>query len=195
MLTHNNLMNAKKRIFMLLCAGRNETLKGATPIGVGLIESAINLTRMRLKNPDTESLIFIGSAGSYSPEIELLSVFESVCGYQIEESFSHLNSYTPLDNFIQIETKEEALFERVRVNSSNYIHTSEMFAKKMAQKGVLLENMEFFSVLSVAKVFSLKAKGIFCVSNYVGLNAHKEFKENHAKVKQILENVIDSLRL
>ncbi|RVZ12411.1 purine-nucleoside phosphorylase, partial [Helicobacter pylori] len=25
------------------------------------------------------------------------------------------------------------------------------------------------------------------------LNAHKEFKENHAKVKQILENIIDSL--
>ncbi|WQR86139.1 purine-nucleoside phosphorylase [Helicobacter pylori] len=178
---------------MLLCAGRNETLKKATPIGVGLIESAINLTRMCLKNPDTESLIFIGSAGSYSPEMELLSVFESVCGYQIEESFSHLNSYTPLDNSIQIETEEEALFERVGVNSSNYIHTGEMFAKKMAQKGVLLENMEFFSVLSVAKAFSLKAKGIFCVSNHVGLNAYQEFKENHAKVKQILENIIDSL--
>ncbi|GAA7425143.1 hypothetical protein ID0988_05020 [Helicobacter pylori] len=180
---------------MLLCAGRNETLKGAMPIGVGLIESAIHLMRMCLENPDTESLIFVGSAGSYSPEIELLSVFESFQAYQIEESFSHLNSYTPLDNFIQIETEEKALFERVCVNSSNYIHTNEMFAKKMAQKGVLLENMEFFSVLSVAKVFSLKAKGIFCVSNYVGLNAHKEFKENHAKVKQILENTIDSLIL
>lgn len=115
---------------MLLCAGRNETLKKAAPIGVGLIESAINLTRMCLKNPDTESLIFIGSAGSYSPEMELLSVFESVQGYQIEESFSHLNSYTPLDNFIHIKTKEQALFERVGVNSSNYIHTGEMFAKK-----------------------------------------------------------------
>ncbi len=178
---------------MLLCAGRNETLKGATPIGVGLIESAINLTRMCLKNSHAENLIFIGSAGSYSPEIELLSVFESVCGYQVEESFSHLNSYTPLDNFIQMETEEEALFKRVCVNSSNYIHTSEMFAKKMAQKGVLLENMEFFSVLSVAKAFSLKAKGIFCVSNYIGLNAHKEFKENHAKVKQILEDTLKSL--
>ncbi|WP_080243345.1 nucleoside phosphorylase-I family protein [Helicobacter pylori] len=188
-------MDAKKRIFMLLCAGRNETLKGATPIGVGLIESAINLTRICLKNPSIESLIFIGSAGSYSPEIELLSMFESTQGYQIEESFSYLNSYTPLDNFIQIETKEQALFKRVRVNSSNYIHTNGVFAQKMVQKGVLLENMEFFSVLSVAKAFSLKAKGIFCVSNHVGLDAHKEFKQNHAKVKQILENTIDSLIL
>ncbi|GAA9255292.1 hypothetical protein HpHA223_16890 [Helicobacter pylori] len=120
-------------------------------------------------------------------------MFESVCGYQVEESFSHLNSYTPLDNFIQIETKEEALFKRACVNSSNYIHTSEIFAKKMAQKGVLLENMEFFSVLSVARAFSLKAKGIFCVSNHAGLNAHKEFKENHFKVKQILEDTLKSL--
>ncbi|STP05009.1 nucleoside phosphorylase-I family protein [Helicobacter acinonychis] len=180
---------------MLLCAGRNEALKGAVPIGVGLIESAINLTRICLKNPSIESVIFIGSAGSYSLEIELLSVFESAQGYQIEESFSHLNSYTPLDNFIQIETKEKALFKRARVNSSNYIHTNEMFAAKMVQKGVLLENMEFFSVLSVAKTFSLKAKGIFCVSNHVGLNARKEFKENHAKVKQVLENTIDSLAI
>ncbi|AFI03552.1 purine-nucleoside phosphorylase [Helicobacter cetorum] len=175
---------------MLLCAGRNEMLKGAIPIGVGLIESAINLTCLCLKNPSIESLVFIGSAGSYSQEIELLSVFESVECYQIEESFTHFKSYTPLDNAIQIECEEKALFQRVKLNSSNYIHTNEIFAQKMAQNNILLENMEFFSVLSVAKTFSLKAKGIFCVSNYVGTNAHKEFKENHAKVKRILENTL-----
>ncbi|AFI05929.1 nucleoside phosphorylase-I family protein [Helicobacter cetorum] len=175
---------------MLLCAGRNEMLKGAMPIGVGLVESAINLTSICLKNPSIESLIFIGSAGSYSQEIELLSVFESVECYQIEESFSNLKSYTPLDNFIKVEYEEKALLKRVKLNSSNYIHTNEIFAKKMAQNGILLENMEFFSVLSVAKTFSLRAKGIFCVSNYVGTNAHKEFKENHAEVKRILENTL-----
>ncbi|WP_104747517.1 purine-nucleoside phosphorylase [Helicobacter cetorum] len=175
---------------MLLCAGRNETLKGAKPIGVGLIESAINLTCLCLKNPSIESLVFIGSAGSYNKDIKLLSVLESVECYQIEESFSNLNSYTPLDNVIKIECEEKALFQRVKVNSSNYIHTNEIFAKKMAQNNILLENMEFFSVLSVAKTFCLKARGIFCVSNYVGLNAHKEFKENHAQVKQILENTL-----
>ena len=35
---------------MIICAGRNETFHFAHPIGVGLIESAINLTRMCLFN-------------------------------------------------------------------------------------------------------------------------------------------------
>ncbi len=49
---------------MIICAGRNETFKFAESIGVGLIESAINLTKLCLINkPD--SLLFIGSAGSY----------------------------------------------------------------------------------------------------------------------------------
>ena len=49
---------------MIICAGRNETFPFAHPIGVGLIESAINLTRMCLfDKPDY--LLFVGSAGSY----------------------------------------------------------------------------------------------------------------------------------
>lgn len=173
-------MDAKKDFHAAL-RGKEWDFKKAVPIGVGLIESAINLTRMCLKNPDTESLIFIGSAGSYSPEMELLSVFESVQGYQIEESFSHLNSYTPLDNSIHIETKEQALFERVRVNSSNYIHTGEMFAKKMVQKGVLLENMEFFSVLSVAKIFLWRLKGFFAWVIMWGLMRIRNLKKTTPK--------------
>ena len=34
---------------MILCAGRNETFDFARPIGVGLIESAINLTKLVLE--------------------------------------------------------------------------------------------------------------------------------------------------
>ena len=49
---------------MIICAGRNEIFAFAHPIGVGLIESAINLTRMCLfDKPDY--LLFVGSAGSY----------------------------------------------------------------------------------------------------------------------------------
>ena len=35
---------------MIICAGRNETFSFAQTIGVGLIESAINLTRTCLFN-------------------------------------------------------------------------------------------------------------------------------------------------
>ncbi|MGB0990797.1 MAG: purine-nucleoside phosphorylase, partial [Halarcobacter sp.] len=45
---------------MIICAGRNETFQFAETIGVGLVESAINLTRTCLFNkPDY--FLFIGS--------------------------------------------------------------------------------------------------------------------------------------
>ena len=49
---------------MIICAGRNETFAYAHSIGVGLIESAINLTRTCLFNKP-EYLLFVGSAGTY----------------------------------------------------------------------------------------------------------------------------------
>ena len=50
---------------MLFSAGRQELFSFATPIGIGLVESAINLTRIALFNRP-KSIIFIGSAGSYN---------------------------------------------------------------------------------------------------------------------------------
>lgn len=60
---------------MIICAGRNETFPFAHPIGVGLIESSINLTRICLfDKPDF--LLFIGSAGSYG-EHKIFDIIES----------------------------------------------------------------------------------------------------------------------
>ncbi len=49
---------------MFVCAGKSESFEFATPIGIGLVDSAINLTKICIeKSPD--SIIFIGTAGSY----------------------------------------------------------------------------------------------------------------------------------
>ena len=52
---------------MILSAGREEIFSFATPIGIGLVETAINLTRLSLLDRP-KSIIFIGSAGSYNPK-------------------------------------------------------------------------------------------------------------------------------
>ena len=59
---------------MIVCAGRNETFPFAQTIGVGLIESAINLTRLCLFDKP-EYLLFIGSAGSYG-EHKIFDIIE-----------------------------------------------------------------------------------------------------------------------
>lgn len=160
---------------MIICAGRNETFPFATAIGVGLIETAINLTRMCLFNKP-EYLLFIGSAGSYG-EYKVFDIVESKRASNIELGFLNQSAYTPLDNVLESQNK----FTRndTIVNSSNYISTNETLCKEFLDYGVGIENMEFFSILSVAKEFEIPVAGIFIVTNYTNENAHEDFMKNH----------------
>ncbi len=170
---------------MIVCAGNNETFPFATPIGVGLVESTINLTRLVLfDKPDF--LIFVGSAGSYG-KYKIFDIVESMTASQIELSFWQNNSYTPIDNVIEAKqiTKQKQQ-NKIIVNSSNYICTNIELAKNYLKHNIHLENMEFFSVLSVAKEFEIPVLGIFVVTNYTDKNAHKEFIKNHKKAKELL---------
>lgn len=167
---------------MIICAGNNETFKYATPIGVGLVNSTINLTRLCLFNkPDF--LLFIGSAGSYG-NYKIGDIVESKRASNIELGFLSGDAYTPLDNVLESENK----FVRndTIVNSSNYISTNEELTKSFNEYGIGIENMEFYSILSVAKEFEVPVAGIFVVTNYTNENAHEDFIKNHESAKEKL---------
>lgn len=197
---------------MFICA-RGENFSFAKDIGVGLVESAIELTALILReNP--QFLIFIGSAGAYDKSVNLFDIFVSNSATQIESSFSKDESYTPLDNKIEIVSYETLQnqradsckdfdkdssanlsaildsqnFPRAIINSSNYICTDEIFARKMSRAGIVLENMEFFAILKTADYFKIPALGIFCVTNYCDKNAHNDFLANHKEAQRLLES-------
>ncbi len=209
---------------MFICA-RGENFSFAKDIGVGLVESAIELTALILReNP--KFLIFIGSAGAYDKGVNLLDIFVSNSATQIESSFAKGESYTPLDNKIEIVSYETLQnqsadssknfgkdssanlsadfganpttnlnaildsqnFSRAIVNSGTYICTDEIFAEKMTNAGIALENMEFFAVLKTADYFKIPALGIFCVTNYCDKNAHSDFLANHKEAQKLLES-------
>ena len=170
------------------------------------------------ENP--QYLIFTGSAGAYDKRINLLDIFASNSATQIESSFTQGESYTPLDNKIEIVSYETLPNQNVDfgkdssvnlsanlsanptinlieildsqksaiINSSNYICTDEIFARKMYGAGIALENMEFFAVLKVADYFKIPALGIFCVTNYCDKNAHSDFLANHKEAQSLLES-------
>ncbi|MFK2822280.1 purine-nucleoside phosphorylase [Arcobacter sp. YIC-80] len=171
---------------MIVCAGRNEVFPFATTIGVGLIESAINLTRQCLFDKP-EYLLFIGSAGSYG-EHKIFDIIESKRAANIELSFLTNSSYTPLDNVLESENR----FARndTIVNSSNYISTNSELTKNFKEYGIGIENMEFFSVLSVAKQFEIPVAGIFVVTNFTDENAHEDFMKNHKVAMEKLTNYL-----
>jgi len=169
---------------MIISAGNNETFPFATPIGVGLIDSAINLTRLCLfDKPDY--IIFVGSAGSYG-SYDLFDIVESSDASNIELSFFRDDAYTPINNIL----KSENLKSDTIVNSSNYITTNDTLTKEFNTYGIGIENMEFYSVVKVAQEFNIDVKGIFVITNYTNKNAHEDFMKNHQKA---MDKLVDHL--
>ena len=90
---------------MIVCAGNNETFSFAVPMGVGLVEMSINLTRLCLMDPP-KYLLFVGTAGSYG-EAKIFDIIESKTAANIELCFLQKGCYTPLDNVITTNTYEK----------------------------------------------------------------------------------------
>ncbi|MBD3823694.1 MAG: purine-nucleoside phosphorylase [Epsilonproteobacteria bacterium] len=166
---------------MIICAGNNETFDFATPMGVGLVETAMNLTRLCLFDKP-EFLLFVGSAGSYGKH-QIFDIVESKTAANIELAFLDNCAYTPIDNVVTTNTSN---MPDIIINSSNYISTCQEKTKKFLDFGVGLENMEFFSVLRVAQEFNIPAGGVFCVTNFTNQDAHRDFLANHEKAKELL---------
>lgn len=172
---------------MIVSAGNNETFPFAIPIGVGLIESCMNLTRLCLFDKP-EYILFIGSAGSYGKD-DILDIIESSSAANVELSFLEDNSYTPIDNVLKSE--DPRFTNDIIVNSSNYITINKEISKQYQEYGIGLENMEFYSVVQVAKEFNIDVRGIFIITNYTNENAHKDFISNHSKA---MDKLVDYLK-
>lgn len=172
---------------MILCAGRNETFDFAKPIGVGLIESAMNLTKL-VHEDKPAFLFFVGTAGSYG-HFQPLDILYSHNAANIELGYLQNQCYTPLQNFIGADTiyvSRGTNHPSPIVNSSNYITTDSTMSQRMIEKGIELENMEFFSVVTVANQFKIPCLGLFVVTNFCNENAHDDFIKNHAKAKELI---------
>jgi len=170
---------------MFICAGESETFDFAKPMGIGLIDIAINLTRY-LEKEKPAFIFFVGSAGSYG-EHKIFDIVESKTASNIENSFFNAKAYTPIDNVVS--TADNVSRETI-VNSSNYITTDESLSKHYLKNNIGLENMEFFAVLKVAKAFNIPAGGAFIVTNYCNKNAHKDFLDNHTEAMKRLTTYI-----
>jgi len=174
---------------MIICAGKNEIFPFATTVGVGLIESAMNLTRLCLfDKPDY--ILFIGSAGSYnSDKYKIFDIIESSNSSNIELSFLKDDAYTPIDNVLKCEDikfKSDTI-----VNSSNYISTNFNLTKEFNSYGIGIENMEFYSIVKIAQEFEIDVKGIFIITNYTDKNAHQDFISNHNKAMDKLVSYLE----
>jgi len=172
---------------MIICAGDSEQFDFAKPMGIGLIDMSINLTRECLLNRPS-SIIFIGSAGSYGNR-DIFDIVESCRASNIENSFFATKAYTPIRDTVLYIDNNNVSHETI-VNSSNYITTDFNLSKHYLSKGIEIENMEFYSVLKVAKEFNIPAFGVFVVTNYCNENAHADFITSHKEAMKKLTQYI-----
>jgi len=170
---------------VFICAGKSEQFDFAIPIGIGMTDVAINLTKLCIsKKP--EFLFFVGTAGSYG-EKNIFDIVESKTASNIENSFFNAKAYTPIDNLVS--TADDVSRETI-INSSNYITTDRGLGKHYLAKNIHLENMEYYAVLKVAKSFEIPSAGIFIVTNYCDENAHEDFLKNHKEAMYQLTQYI-----
>ncbi|MSN95777.1 5'-methylthioadenosine/S-adenosylhomocysteine nucleosidase [Campylobacter sp. FMV-PI01] len=176
---------------LLICAGGNENFDFAKGVGIGLVDSAINLTHMLLKmDKMPKKIIFIGTAGIYK-DGEILKIYECFYASNLEISKILGLSYTPLNMDKICNVPRETLSKNrsdIVVNSSNFITTDKKSALKFSDYGLMLENMEFFSILSVANKFKIPCYALLCATNFCDENAHNDFLKNHYVAKKRLEN-------
>ena len=172
---------------MIISAGRNEIFDFALPMGVGVVDMGINLTKFLCENRQNlpSEIIFVGSAGLYR-EGEIFEIYESSVAVNIEISSLENKSYSP------IESEVASVVPRgtCKVNSSNFITTDQNLAHKLFDHGYFLENMEFFAVLKVAQKFQIPAYGVFVATNFCDENAHTDFVKNHERAKKELEKYL-----
>ena len=167
---------------MIICAGKTEQFDFAMPVGIGMINVAINLTKLCLeKKPDY--IVFVGTAGSYG-EKKVFDIIESKTAANIENSFFSGGSYCPIDNVV---SSVKDVSRETLVNSSNYITTNKEIGKHYTAQNVQIENMEYFAVLQVANHFGISAGGIFIVTNYCDENAHEDFLKNQEEAMKKLD--------
>lgn len=161
---------------MFICAGESEQFNFALPVGIGMTDVAINLTKLCITEKPN-FLFFVGTAGSYG-EKKIFDIIESKTASNIENSFFNAGAYTPIDNMV---SSAEDVSRETIVNSSNYITTETELAKAYLDKNIHLENMEYYAVLKVAQSFGIPIAGAFIVTNYCNENAHKDFMDNHTE--------------
>jgi purine-nucleoside phosphorylase len=182
-----------------ISAGRGEIFKGVEPVGVGLVESGIGLTRLLLQR-ERKGVIFVGTIGSYG-KLKIGDEVWSCVATQLELGKMENRCYSPIS--LQVKNRHFSQWisqftpylpsTQVKINSSNYITTDWKSAPLFRKEGVEGESMEFFTILKVAEKFQLPAVGYFVVTNYTNSTAHRDYLQNLPVARRKIENFLSSL--
>ena len=164
---------------MFVCAGKIERFDFASPIGIGLVESAASVATLCEKYKP-KKIVFVGTAGSYG-EVRIGEIVEATRSVSVEPAYFSGRAYTPLSLMPIASRKRDVSRETFStiVNSPNFITTD-----------MSVWNMEFYAVVKTARRYGVEVEGVFGVTNYCDKAAHRDFIAHHETVMAKLEAYI-----
>lgn len=158
-----------------------------SPVGIGYLEAAMQLTEMLDEYPGVERLIFTGSAGVY-PGVQSVEINQLTCCKETMlfdgAAESGQSSYAPplprgpiKSNLPLIDDLYPATFG-TGISLTKNDDLADLIHQSLA---VELETMELFGVATVCQRRSIPWNAVFGVTNIVGKEGHRQWKLNFKK--------------
>ena len=166
--------------------------------GVGMVNTAINLTKELLKN-DYDLVINMGVAGSFSEDISLGEVVEV-----IDERFSEIGfedgnrfkEFTGLNICNSYKVEGKTNLKKVKSITVNTVHGNENSIQEIVKRlNPDVESMEGAAVFQVCENFGVSCVQIRSISNKVEVRNKENWNLNLAifNLNKEVEKYIDSL--
>ncbi|MDX2470747.1 MAG: hypothetical protein QNL04_09270 [SAR324 cluster bacterium] len=167
------------------------------PAGIGWLNAYQGLSDLKAQSgtagspiaafgPRPTQIIFIGTAGSYDPEVKIGDVVQAsdviLLDGAAELGLSGYPSFDP-PTFIkakEIFPEEESYKVASLLSLTLDPNLSDIIYKN---RGVSLENMEAYAIAAFSKANKIDFSGVFAVTNKVGPEGHVEWKANHKAVE------------
>ena len=185
---------------MFICAS-GENFSFAKEIGIGLVDSAMMLSNIILKENPKE-LIFIGSAGSYDinlPVYDLLLVENSYS----DSSFARVQNNSTYDvvpsskhlNEMILETAKEKN-QKITVGtaySTDVFYRQEQTNDQIKEHHCLACEMESFALFHTAKMLHKQATCILTISDHFVTGEETTAQERETGFRKMIELALDTV--
>ncbi|MCB0359859.1 MAG: hypothetical protein KDD44_09490 [Bdellovibrionales bacterium] len=167
-------------------------------VGVGMVEAALGTTRLLAALPDVSNteVLFIGSAGALSPELQLLTPVVASFAALGDPSLARGESYLPDICPTTFPANELSSLPFLGISRcgiatpASISATESLAALLQEQTKASAENLELFGVATACASFGVPWSALSVITNHVGPAAHQQWKQNMPRAAEITAELI-----
>lgn len=164
------------------------------PLGIGNLDIVFGLLKYKESHPEMNSVVFLGSAGSYEwanlPVFSILPI-NSVCSLEISSALGE-SKQTP--NQLEVLQVNRMFEDGFFCNAPSSITLRDLASPPNSDwTNIVCENLELFGLTKVCSFLSLDLYPYLVTTNTVGTNGSAEWQKNWKEGSLKLQEYVTSL--